>query len=97
MLGTFVAGGLLTAVPVQRKKRLVVLRWLAEEFQPGRRYPESEVNAILTRRHPDFATLRRLLVDEELLQRSRGFYWRTGSLPNVGHDPPSWPGQTGIS
>ena len=79
-------------IPAQHKKRMVILRWLVEDFQPGRRYPESEVNLIIGRRHPDFATLRRYLVDEELMQRRRGIYWRTGSLPNVGHDPASWPG-----
>jgi hypothetical protein len=85
-----VAGRLLS-IPVQRKKRLAVLNWLAEDFQPGRLYPESEVNRVLGRRHPDFAALRRYLVDEELMQRRRGVYWRTGSVPNVGFDPPDWP------
>ena len=83
--------GTLTSIPVQRKKRLAVLRWLAEDFQPGRRYPEREVNRILGRHHPDFAALRRYLVDEELMQRRRSVYWRTGSLPNLGFDPPTWP------
>ncbi len=94
VLANFVdAGGRLLGIPAQRKKRLAVLRWLAEEFQPGRRYPEADVNRIISRRHPDFATLRRLLVDEELMQRRSGIYWRTGSVPNVGHDPASWPSQ----
>src|SRR2546423_235561 len=89
------SGSLVLTVPVgwqvtvQSKKRLAVLRWLVEDFQPGRRYPEREVNQILGRHHPDFAALRRYLVDEELMQRSRGIYWRTGSVPNVGFDPPS--------
>ena len=86
------AGGRLTAIPVQRKKRLAVLRWLVEDFQPGRLYEEAEVNRTIGRRHGDFAALRRYLVDEELMQRRRGVYWRTGSVPNVGFDPPSWPG-----
>ena len=85
------ASGRLIAIPAQRKKRLAVLRWLAEEFQPGRRYPEAEVNRIISRRHPDFATLRRYMVDEELMQRRNGIYWRTGSVPDLGHDPGSWP------
>ena len=83
--------GRLIAIPVQRKKRLAVLRWLVEDFQPGRLYPEAEVNRIIGRRHSDFAALRRYLVDDELMQRRRGVYWRTGSAPNVGHDPPEWP------
>jgi hypothetical protein len=91
VLATFVdEDGCLTGVPVQLKKLLIVLRWLVEDFQPGVRYPEAEVNRILGRRYPDFALLRRQLVDRELMQRRESIYWRTGSVPNLGHDP--WPG-----
>jgi hypothetical protein len=37
------------------------------------------------------AALRRYLVDEEFMQRKVSVYWRTGSVPNVGYDPPDWP------
>jgi hypothetical protein len=91
VLENFVAAGRIIRIPVQRKKKLAILRWLVEDFQPGRLYAEVDVNGIIARRHPDFAALRRYLVDEELMQRRRGIYWRTGSVPNVGHDPPVWP------
>ena len=92
VLETFVdIAGRLMSIPVQHKKRLAVLRWIVEDFQPGRLYPEEEVNRIIARRHPDFASLRRFLIDEEQMQRRRGVYWRTGSVANVGYDPPSWP------
>lgn len=91
VLETFVSAGRLTRIPVQHKKKLAILRWLVEDFQPGRLYPESDVNRVIERRHPDFASLRRYLVDEEFMQRRRGVYWRTGSVPNVGWDPPDWP------
>jgi hypothetical protein len=85
------AGGRLLAIPAQHKKRMSVLRWLVEDFELGRRYPEAEVNQIIGRRHWDFAALRRFLVDEELMQRRNSVYWRTGSVPNTGHDPARWP------
>lgn len=76
VLDNFVAGERLKEIPASLKKRLVVLRWLANQFAPDTRYPEKEVNAILQRHHPDFATLRRELVDHRLMARDKGIYWR---------------------
>ncbi len=81
VLATFFDGERLRDIPVAREKKLVVLRWLARRFDPGTRYPEREVNAILKRHHPDCATLRRALVDYELMQREAGEYWRAGDEP----------------
>jgi hypothetical protein len=81
VLATFMQDGRLVRVPAKRKKRLVVLRWLAEHFRPAERYPESQINEILLRYYDDPATLRRALVDEELMQRHAGVYWRAGTLP----------------
>ncbi|MFV0309057.1 MAG: DUF2087 domain-containing protein [Desertimonas sp.] len=78
VLDAFVVDGRLVRVPTVRGKRLVVLDWLVQNFDPGVRYPERTVNVILGRRHPDTAALRRLLVDEEFLDRSDGEYWRAG-------------------
>jgi hypothetical protein len=78
VLGRFFSGDRLTELPAQRSKRLVVLERLSLEFEPGRRYAEPEVNELLGRFHPDHATLRRLLVDEGLLDRDAGQYWRSG-------------------
>jgi hypothetical protein len=78
LLGRFFVGERLVELPAQRGKRLVVLERLALEFEPGRRYPEAEVNTLLGRFHPDHATLRRLLVDEGFLDRAGGEYWRAG-------------------
>jgi len=78
VLGRFFAGERLTEIPAARGKRLVVLERLALEFEPGRRYTEPEVNTILGAFHPDHASLRRHLVDEGLLDRDAGRYWRSG-------------------
>ena len=42
----------------------VVLDHLVRVFEPGVRYPEREVNALLAVWHPDTAALRRYLVDD---------------------------------
>ena len=78
VLRTFVSNGRLSSIPAARSKRLVVLDWLAQRFEPGRRYPEREVNGVLREVHPDVAALRRYLVDEGFLDRLGGEYWRTG-------------------
>ncbi|MEX1005599.1 MAG: DUF2087 domain-containing protein [Acidimicrobiia bacterium] len=41
-------------------------------------YDEREVNRRLQVVHPDHAALRRYLVDEELMTRADGAYWRSG-------------------
>jgi hypothetical protein len=78
VLGRFFRGDRLVEVPAQRSKRLVVLERLALEFEPGVRYDEREVNDRLRRFHDDHASLRRYLVDEGLLSRAGGEYWRSG-------------------
>jgi hypothetical protein len=78
VLRGFLDDGRLVSIPVQRAKRLVVLDFLAQQFDPGKTYPERDVNAVLGRFHPDYAALRRYLVDEEFLERREGFYWRAG-------------------
>ena len=68
----------LKEIPAKCSKRLVVLTRLALEFDVGVRYQEREVNETLRRFHPDVASLRRYLVDEGLLSRGGGEYWRSG-------------------
>jgi hypothetical protein len=67
--------GRLKQMPVKPAKLAIVLARLAEEFEPGRRYPEKAVNETLLRFHEDFCTLRRSLVDSHLLARAGGEYW----------------------
>jgi len=72
------ADGRLVRIPAKHTKRLVVLDLLAQEFVPGERYTETEVNNRLRRFHDDVAALRRYLVQNLFLDREAGVYWRTG-------------------
>jgi hypothetical protein len=83
VLRNFVKDGRLERIPASHSKRLVVLDWLASRFEPGKAYPERDVNFELGKVHPDFAALRRYMVDEEFLERRDGFYWRAGGTFEV--------------
>ncbi|HEX7166295.1 MAG TPA: DUF2087 domain-containing protein [Acidimicrobiales bacterium] len=86
VLRNFVTNGRLDRIPSGRSKRLVVLDWLAARFEPGKTYPERDVNLMLGMVHHDVAALRRYLVDEEFLERRDGFYWRAGGTFDVAGD-----------
>jgi DNA-binding transcriptional ArsR family regulator len=86
VLNNFVNGERLLEIPVSRKKRLVILKWLANFFEPGISYSEREVNTILKLHHNDCATLRREMIGYRILARDKGIYsrraeseWRTGA------------------
>ncbi len=81
-LRVFVRDGTVESLPVKRSRRLEFLNEVAQAFEPGVRYPEREVNRRLAAIHSDYAALRRYLVDEQLLDRAGGEYWRIGgSVP----------------
>lgn len=86
VLRAFVKDRRLSSIPAQRSKRLVVLDLLAQDFEPGRRYSEAMVNLVLGRWHADTASLRRHLVDEHILAREAGRYWRIGGTVGLGAD-----------
>jgi hypothetical protein len=83
VLRNFVTDGRLRQIPANKAKRRVVLDWLALRFEPGKTYPERDVNLLLGMAHSDVAALRRYLVDEEFLERRDGFYWRAGGTFEV--------------
>lgn len=84
ILATFVVDGRLRSIPTQRSKRRVVLDRIAQDFEPGLRYSEPEVNAIVGRWHDDHAAIRRYLIDESFLDRDHGTYWRSGGSVETG-------------
>ncbi|WP_406044700.1 DUF2087 domain-containing protein [Micromonospora sp. NBC_00898] len=81
ILRTFLRDGTLTRLPAQRGRRRVLLEHVTERsFEPGARYPEPAVDDALRAwcegGGVDHVTLRRYLVDDRLLARDHGVYWR---------------------
>ena len=66
----------------QKKRQALMLEYLAEKFELGRKYTEREVNEILNQYHSfnDPATLRRLMFGNKLINRTLDGreYWLQG-------------------
>jgi hypothetical protein len=75
-LKRFMKDGKLVGMPVQVKRQQYILEEVARTFEPGIRYTEREVDAILKPIFDDHCTLRRSLVDFKYLHRAGGVYWK---------------------
>ena len=87
VLRDFVKDDRLTSIPASHKKKLVILRWLMTKIPPDPQFTEREISQLLKHYHPDFATLRRELVDNKFMTREQGVYQRIHTDNEI--DPPS--------
>lgn len=64
----------------KEKKKIVILRQVAAQFEAGHQYTEAEVNSILGEIWEDYATMRRYLIEYGYLERTRDgkTYWKRG-------------------
>lgn len=67
--------------PLKEKKRLEALQEVIKRFRPGRRYSESEVNELLGEVYTDHVLVRRLLIEQGMLEREADgrAYWVKGA------------------
>jgi hypothetical protein len=73
--------GRMERIPAKRKNRAGALLEVLTRFEPGRVYSEPEVNEVLLEVNPDFAYLRRELVNYHYLERADGRYRVVGQAP----------------
>jgi hypothetical protein len=62
--------GPLEVFPSKEKRKYIVLQEIIKRFESEKVYLEKEVNEILKAIHPDFATIRRYLIDYRFMKRS---------------------------
>ena len=74
VLRAFFDGPRLRALPVQRKKKDVVLEEVLRRLPRRREYREPELNRFIEVIHPDFCTIRRELVMGGWMERTAGIY-----------------------
>ena len=67
----------LAKLPVQHKKKLIVLNEFLKLFKMNKNYQEPEVDALINRLFDDHCTIRRLLIEEGAMQRDKQTYWIT--------------------
>jgi DNA-binding HxlR family transcriptional regulator len=78
VLAQYFVRGKLTELPSQLRKREIVARHIANEFEPGKWHSERRVNEILRSFHPDGDVLRVELVRMRLLEQQGSKYRRLG-------------------
>lgn len=61
----------------KEKKKIVILRTIAAQFERNKRYSEKELNEILKSIYEDFATVRRYLIEYGFMDRTKDCkeYW----------------------
>lgn len=76
VLNDFLEKGRLKDLPASRKKRFVILSWLAAKFPEDEDIPEAKINKRIGRYYDDFALLRREMIGYGLMTRHAGVYRR---------------------
>ncbi len=74
VIKAFFRHGKLIKVPVQHKKRLIVLEEIAKIFDFGKEYTEKEVSEKLKEFNEDYCYLRRSMIEFGIMSRENGIY-----------------------
>ena len=74
VLRAFFDGPRLTQIPVQRRKKEIVLEELLRRLPRRREYKEPELNRFIEAVHPDFCTIRREWIMGGYMEREAGVY-----------------------
>jgi len=76
--------GRLREIPLQERKLVAILKHVVQVIEPGTRFTEKQINEKLATFNEDYATLRRALVDHQMIQREVNgtVYWRAEGEQN---------------
>ncbi len=85
VLKSFFKNRRLVKMPSQRKKRDIILVEFASLFEPEREYTETEINETIKKYYDDYCTVRREMIEMNILDRSNGRYVFKETLSGTGH------------
>ncbi len=61
----------------REKRKIIILKHIVKNFELNRKYSEKEINEVLKGIYPDFATVRRYLIEYGFMDRKDdcSLYW----------------------
>lgn len=75
VIKAFTNEGKIVKLPVQQKKRMIILKEIFNCIIPNKKYAETELNEIIKEKYDDYCTVRRELIDCGMLLRENQIYW----------------------
>ncbi len=75
VLRTFMKNNRLEKLPVQHKKKMIILNEFLKRIDPRKKYSEKEINEIILESYEDYCTVRRLMIEEGMMKRKSQVYW----------------------
>jgi hypothetical protein len=79
IIARYLRKGVIWQMPAKPSQRELLLKWLVKRIPFDQKFSETEINGYLGGHSIDHVTLRRYLVDANLLDRDRTGYWRVPS------------------
>jgi hypothetical protein len=74
-LNTFFKKNKLIKLPVQKKKKLIILEEFLKKIKSDKKYTETEINEIILQHYDDYCIVRRLMIEEGMMKRKNQIYW----------------------
>lgn len=74
VLRTFFKNGLLLKIPLQNRKKDVVLQKVSTRLMADKMYSEEQLNEVLKKIYPDFDSLRKILLASRFVKKINDQY-----------------------
>jgi predicted transcriptional regulator len=74
VLKAFMKNNKLLRLPVQKKKRTIILEEFLRKMHDNTLYTETEINDIILQHYEDYCTIRRLMIEEKMMIRENHEY-----------------------
>lgn len=77
VLKNYIRDGKVSTFPSKEKKKVIILEYIIDKFEPNQRYSEKEVNEIIKSTIDDYASIRRYLIEFGFMERNNdgSEYW----------------------